>query len=144
MCRYGEIGDINECLKLMEMVKEDLAYYKEKEFLETLKKGIENKEIILNIDNRIVTGLLQFSLQNKELTLLVVHPAYRGKKLAKRLIEIMLMNFSKGDEVHVITFRDGEAKGISAIKCYRSCGFEHVEDLIEFGYPSQKMICKVK
>ena len=84
MIRYVEIEDTADCLALMELVKEDFAGYKEQEFTEALHRAAQNKEALLDEEEGTAAGLLLFSHEDKELTLLAVHPQYRKRNIAKK------------------------------------------------------------
>lgn len=143
MIRYVEIEDTADCLALMELVKEDFAGYKEQEFTEALHRAAQNREALLDEEEGTAAGLLLFSHEDKELTLLAVHPQYRKRNIAKNLIRTMKSRFEKGEDIHVITFREGDPKGIAARKCYASCGFTEGEELVVFDYPCQKLLCRL-
>ncbi|MEG2328882.1 GNAT family N-acetyltransferase [Anaerorhabdus sp.] len=143
MIRQLRQNDIPSVLKLMDLVKDDFAGYKEVEFLESLMQAIAHNEAIIDKRGEDCAGLISFSKLENELTFLAVHPNYRKQGLSKKLINECLAQFEKGEEIHVITFREGDTKGIAARKCYFSCGFEEAETLTVFGYPCQKMTKKV-
>lgn len=143
MVRYVENKDENEILSMMERVKDDFAGYKEKEFLEALCNAISNKEsIVVEIEGNIA-GMLMCSKMEKELTFLSVLPEYRKMGVAKKLIEKMSGWFTEGDCISVVTFQEGDPKGISARACYHACGFEDEEKLKVYDYPCQKMILRI-
>ena len=93
-------------------------------------------------DGRIA-GLLMCSKETKELSFLAVHPEYRKKGVAKRLIVKMVEWFTSGDIISVVTFREGDPKGISARACYHACGFVDDENLIVFDYPCQRLVLRL-
>lgn len=144
MTRYVAKEDIPQALAMMEIVKEDFAGYKENEFLEALYKAIDNREALLEEKEGRMAGMLMFSYQEKELTFLAVMPEFRKQGVGKRLIKRMAECFEDGDVVHVITFREGDRKGIAARHCYHSCGFADDEELMVFDYPCQRMVLKVE
>ena len=143
MIRYVTKSDEGQILSMMELVKDDFAGYKEKEFLEAVYNAISNDEAIMEEKDGRIAGLLIFSKKEKELSFLAVHPEYRKNSIAKRLIEKMTERFTIGDIISVVTFREGDPKGIPARACYHSCGFMDDEKLTVFDYPCQKMILKV-
>ena len=49
----------------------------------------------------------------------------------------MKSRFEKGEDIHVITFREGDPKGIAARKCYASCGFTEGEELVVLIIPAK-------
>ena len=144
MIRYVTKEDINKVGSLMEQVKEAFPGYQETEFLEALDKAIDDKEALLEEKEGRLAGMLTFSYQEKELTFLAVMPEFRKQGVGKRLIKRMAECFEDGEVIHVITFREGDQKGIAARYCYHSCGFVDDEELVVFDYPCQKMILKVE
>lgn len=144
MIRYVAKEDINKILSMMEQVKEDFTGYQESEFLEALHKAIDDKEALLEEKEGRLAGMLTFSYQEKELTFLAVMPEFRKQGVGKRLIKRMAECFEDGEVIHVITFREGDQKGMAARYCYHSCGFVDDEELVVFDYPCQKMILKVE
>ena len=143
MMRYVTKNDEGQILSLMELVKDDFAGYKEKEFLEAVCNAINNDEAVMEEKDGVIAGLLMCSKKEKELSFLAVHPEYRKNGVAKRLIEKMTEWFTVGDIISVVTFQEGDPKGIPARACYHSCGFIDDEKLTVFDYPCQKMILKI-
>ena len=91
-----------------------------------------------------MAGLISFSYYEKELTFLAVMPEFRKQGVGKQLISQVTECFENGDMIHVITFREGDPKGIAARHCYHSCGFVDDDELEVFDYPCQKLVLKVK
>ena len=143
MIRYVTKDDESQILSMMELVKDDFAGYKEKEFLEAVCNAINNDEAVMEEKDGVIVGLLMCSKKEKELSFLAVHPEYRKNGIAKRLIEKMTEWFIVGDIISVVTFQEGDPKGIPARACYHSCGFVDDEKLTVFDYPCQKMILKI-
>lgn len=144
MIRYAAKEDINKVLFMMEQVREEFPGYQEEEFLEALYKAVDCKEAFLEEKEGRLAGMLTFSYQEKELTFLAVMPEFRKQGVGKRLIERMAECFEDGEVVYVITFREGDQKGMSARYCYHSCGFVDDEELVVFDYPCQRMVLKVE
>lgn len=143
MIRYVTKDDESQILSMMELVKDDFAGYNEKEFLEAVCNAINNDEAVMEEKDGVIVGLLMCSKKEKELSFLAVHPEYRKNGVAKRLIEKMTEWFIVGDIISVVTFQEGDPKGIPARACYHSCGFIDDEKLTVFDYPCQKMILKI-
>lgn len=143
MIWYVTKDDESQILSMMELVKDDFAGYKEKEFLEAVCNAINNDEAVMEEKDGVIVGLLMCSKKEKELSFLAVHPEYRKNGVAKRLIEKMTEWFIVGDIISVVTFQEGDPKGIPARACYHSCGFIDDEKLTVFDYPCQKMILKI-
>lgn len=137
--RHLKEHDIDACLALMELVKDDFAGYKQDEFIKAMKSAIKNKEAFIMCENNYIAGLIAFSYKTGEITLLATSPHYRRRGIAKELIESTKACFKPGDMLHVTTFRDDDPKGAAAVACYQSCGFTSNELLESFGYPCQRM-----
>ena len=143
MIRYVTKNDESQILSMMELVKDDFAGYKEKEFLKAVHSAVSNDEAIIEEKDGRITGLLMCLKKEKELSFLAVHPEYRKNGVAKRLIEKMTEWFTVGDIISVVTFQEGDPKGIPARACYHSFGFVDDEKLTVFDYPCQKMLLKI-
>ncbi len=143
MIRYVTKNDEGQILSMMELVKNDFAGYKENEFIEAVYNAISNDEAIMEEKDGRIAGMLMCSKKEKELSFLAVHPAYRKNGVAKRLIEKMTAWFNVGDIISVVTFQEGDPKGIPARACYHACGFMDDEKLTVFDYPCQKMTLEI-
>lgn len=145
MIRYFKRDDISKALQLMDVVKDDFAGYDEAESIKALNQAADAQEAFTCIDKEsgIMTALLTFSRTEKELAFLAVHPRFRRNGIARDLIDRMKSCFQAGEEIYVITFCDDDPKGVSARKCYHSCGFKDAENLVVHDYPCQKMVCEI-
>lgn len=143
MIRYVTKNDEGQILSMMELVKDDFAGYKENEFIEAVYNAISNDEAIMEEKDGRIAGMLMCSKKEKELSFLAVHPAYRKNGVAKRLIEKMTAWFNVGDIISVVTFQEGDPKGIPARACYHACEFVDDEKLTVFDYPCQKMTLEI-
>ena len=143
MIRYVTKSDERQIVSMMELVKDDFAGYKEKEFLQAVHNAVRKEEAIMEEEDGRIAGLLMCSKETKELSFLAVHPEYRKKGVAKRLIVKMVEWFTSGDIISVVTFREGDPKGISARACYHACGFVDDENLRVFDYPCQRLVLRL-
>lgn len=139
--RYLEEKDIDNCLALMELVKDDFAGYKEDEFIKSMQRAITEKEAFIVYHDNEISGLISFSYKNHEIAFLAVSPKFRHQGIGKSLILDVKKHFRPEDMLQVTTFRENDPKGKAAIACYKSCGFITSELTEAFGYPCQKMIC---
>jgi ribosomal protein S18 acetylase RimI-like enzyme len=133
-------SDIDNCLALMELVKDDFAGYKRDEFIKMLHNAIAEKEAFIAYNGEEIAGLIAFTHKDHEITFLAVSPHFRHKGIAKRLIGEVVNRFRPGDMLQVVTFRGDDPKGAAAVACYHSCGFKDDKLLEVYGYPCQRMI----
>lgn len=143
MIRYVIKDDASQILSMMELVKDDFAGYKEKKFLDAVYSAIRNNEAMMEEKDGRIAGMLIYSKKEKELSFLAVHPEYRKRGVAKRLIKKMTEQFTMGDIISVVTFQADDPKGRPARACYHACGFVDDEKLTVFGYPCQKLILRL-
>lgn len=139
MIRLLEERDIDDCLRLMDLVEDDFAGYKEDEFVRAMHVAIANKEAFVVHDGGEIVGLIAFAYSNHEITFLAVHPRHRRRGIAENLVNRVKSCFQPGVMLHVVTFRCDGPKGKAAVACRHSCGFKDGELLEAYGYPCQRM-----
>lgn len=110
------------------------------EYRQTVIKNIRRGTAICAKDAGKVVGVLLFSTRQNMLSCMAVHPDYRRQGIASRMIHRMLENLPGDRPVVVITFREGDEKGIAPRALYRKLGFVEGEFCNEFDYPEQKFI----
>ncbi|NCB93385.1 MAG: GNAT family N-acetyltransferase [Clostridia bacterium] len=137
-------ADIEGCLKLAEMTKEKFPGYKKEEYEKVLTDHIAKKLAWIYKVHDDVVAVLLYSKDEKELEYLNVHPTFRRKGLAGRLVETMAAQFEVGEELSVITYRDDDLSGADARNFYVSLGFEEAEKTVVFDYPCQRLKLKVE
>ena len=77
------------------------------------------------------------------MSFLAVHPEYRRRGLASRLIETAAAQFPIGTELSVTTYREGDPLGAAVHTFYKALGFAWGDLGSDVGYPCQKMILNV-
>ncbi len=140
MIRYLNEDDIDNCLALMELVKDNFAGYQEREFVQAMYHAAETRTAFIQYEGEDVAGLIAFSYKNSEITFLAVNPRFRNRGIAKMLINEVIKQFRPGTMLQVVTFRGDDPKGKAAVACYHSCGFRDDIQLEAYGYPCQRMV----
>lgn len=142
MIRHAKPEDADSCIHLMKLVKNDFPGYREDAFRTALLEMIEKGEVFVSKDDGMLEGMVGFSREKKELTLLAVHPDCRREGIATRLIYTVAGCFEPEDEISVIAHGDEEEmeelKGF-----YHSCGFEDDDDIISDDPTCQRMVYRV-
>ena len=142
MIRHAKVEDADSCIHLMKLVKNDFPGYREDAFRTALLEMIEKGEVFVSKDDGMLEGMVGFSREKKELTLLAVHPDCRREGIATRLIYTVAGCFEPEDEISVIAHGDEEEmeelKGF-----YHSCGFEDDDDIISDDPTCQRMVYRV-
>ena len=140
---YAEKTDINEWMKLVDVVKNDFPGLIKEEYEKILLDNIESKTALCAKVKDKIIGVLLFSVKENILSFLAVHPEYRGIGTATALIRNMVKKFPKNSNIWVTTYREGDTKGETARILYKKCGFEEGELIEEFDYPCQKFVLHV-
>ena len=131
--------DIETCMKLAELIRESFPGYESQEFQQVLTESIFRKEVWIYRCAGSVVAMLIYGQEEKELKYLAVHPQYRRKGLAGRLVETMAAQFEVGSRITVVTYRKEDGKGEAARVFYHSLGFQDAEEVMEFDYPCQRL-----
>ncbi len=131
--------DIPAWLALVQAVADDFPGLDMDEYARILDKNIARQTALCVREDGKLAGILLFSPNRRELSCMAVHPEYRRNQIASALITEMLRRMPEGD-IHVTTFREGDAKGTAPRALYRKFGFEPAELLTEFDYPVQRFV----
>lgn len=79
-----------------------------------IKKINRNTAICAKHNDKVV-GILLFSVKQNTLGCMGVHPEYRKKNIATRMIQLMMENLDPNRAVSVTTFRDGDKKELHLV-----------------------------
>lgn len=134
------ISDIPLWLNLVHLIIDGYPNLKENEYLEYLKKSIyENRAFILK-DKNIAIAVMAINYDSKCIDFFGVHPLYRKCKIPRLFLDKVMNEFLKGEEISITTFREGDKADTGYRKIYKELGFAEDELLIEFGYPTQRLV----
>jgi ribosomal protein S18 acetylase RimI-like enzyme len=141
---FAEMQDIDSWLKMIEIVRDNFPGLETTEkmdgYRQTVIKNIKRETALcVKYDNEIV-GAMIFSYHSQCLSCMAVHPKHRRQGIASAMIGKMISLFPNDVDISVITFREGDIRGIAPRPLYKKFGFEEDELVIEFEYPEQKFI----
>ncbi|MBE5967443.1 MAG: GNAT family N-acetyltransferase [Lachnospiraceae bacterium] len=146
--KYATMDELNSWIKLVRLVSWNFPGLETEELLDAYKntviKNINRKSAICAISEDKVVGILLFSIKYNMLCCMAVHPDYRKRGIAKRMIKEMISNLDKSRDIIVDTFREEDPKGIAPRALYTSLGFEPAELIESFGYPNQRFVLRAK
>lgn len=140
---YATEKNLNSWMNMVEVVKDNFPG------LETQEKLNDYKEMVKNSVNRqtaicatfgnMIVGILLFSPKQNMLCCMAVHPEFRRKHIATRMVELMLGKMDKERPIVVKTFREEDAKAEAPRAFYKKMGFEEGEvSMSADGYPVQR------
>lgn len=143
---FAVMRNLASWMSLVEIVRDNFPGLETQELLDgyrdTVIKNIERKSAICALHGNIVVGILLFSEKQNMLSCMAVHPEYRRRGVAGKMMELMLTRLDRARDIIVTTFREDDPKGIAPRALYQSLGFEPAELCVEQGYPSQVFIRK--
>ncbi|MCW4006280.1 MAG: GNAT family N-acetyltransferase [Candidatus Bathyarchaeota archaeon] len=143
---YAVMNNLESWMRLIDVVRRTfpgLGSQEEiDEYKNTVEKNIARKSAICAVTDNEVVGFLLFSTKYNMLCHMAVHPDYRRKKVASRMIELMLNDLDKTQDIVVLTFRADDEKGDAPRALYKSFGFEADELCYNMNYPEQKFILR--
>ena len=143
---YAVMDNLKSWMALIDLVRwnfpglgtqEEIDAYKK-----TVEKNIARKSAICALAKDKVVGFLLFSTKYNMLSHMAVHPEYRRKKIASRMIKLMLNDLDRSQDIIVLTFREDDEKGAAPRALYKSFGFEAGELCYDMNYPEQKFILR--
>lgn len=140
---YADENRLASWMSLVEVVRwnfpgleteEKLAAYRE-----TVKKSMRQENAVCALFGNMVVGILLFSVKHNMLCCMAVHPDFRRRHIASRMVEMMLAKMDRERPVTVETFREEDEKGAAPRAFYKKLGFEEGElCLFEESYPEQR------
>lgn len=141
---YATMDDIHDWMEFISLVIAGFPCLDESSHIEQVKQNIKHKQALIMRDGTTIIGAAAFSHQTGSIDFLGVHPQYRHYGIAKAFLDFMLCNLFAGREISITTFRDGDKADNGQRAEYKQLGFAEAELLIEFGYPTQRLILPPK
>lgn len=137
---YASPDDISDWLDFIALVIGGFPCLDENLHLEQVKQYMRRRQALVMRDGAVIVGAAAFSRQAGSIDFLAVHPQYRRDGVAKAFLDFMAGNVFAGREISITTFREGDKADTGQREEYRRLGFAESELLVEFGYPTQRLI----
>lgn len=142
VCDFAQPGDVGGWMSLVKAVRDNFPGLVMEEYQNILLENIQRRNAICVRFGAEIVGVLLFSLAQKTLSCMAVHPAHRKKGLASGMVRVMIAAFPGDSDIWVTTFREGDPMGDAPRALYRSMGFQEDELITEFGYPCQRYVLR--
>lgn len=133
-------SDIPAWMDLVHLVVDGFPYLKDDEYSAQLKQYIQKKQALIIKDKSVVIGAMTFNGETGSIDFLGVHPQYRKRDIAKAFLQKLWGELLKDTAVTITTFREGDKADPGYREVFKNLGFAEAELLIEFGYPTQRLI----
>ncbi len=133
--------DIPEWMRLLRLVIDGFPCLNENEHIDTLKRYIAQKGAFIMKQGDIAIGLLMISHKSGSIDFLGIHPFYRNQGMAAHTLLMKAMSeLSEHKEISTTSYRKGDKADTGHRNTLEKLGFAEGELLLEFGYPTQKMV----
>lgn len=137
---FATEADIPEWMRLVRLVIDGFPRLDEKQYLERLQEYIQNRRAWILKDRDTAIGVMAFHEKTGSIDFLGVHPQYRKRGIARAFCEKALHEWAHAEAIYVTTFREGDKADTGYRKAWGRLGFTEAELLVEFGYPTQRLI----
>lgn len=141
---YATLDDIPDWMDFITLVIDGFPCLDKSSHLEQVKQYINRRQALIMRDGATIVGAAAFSCQTGSINFLAVHPQYRRYGITKAFLDFMIQNLFMGREISITTFREGDKADTGQREEYKRLGFAESELLIEFGYPTQRLILTPK
>lgn len=132
--------DLDPWMELVRLVVGGYPRLYEPEYRIALKRYMENGQALIAKTQDGVAGGLMIEANTGGIAFLGIHPQYRRSGLSRALLRRAIREFSLTDGLWVTTFREGDRADTGYREGWKHLGFTEAEQLVEFGYPTQRFI----
>ena len=137
---YGTEEDIPAWMELVRLVVDGFPYLDEADYLEKLRDAVRTGQALVLKDGDTAVGAMMFNRETGSIDFLGIHPQYQKQEIARAFCRKALYELSRTGAVTVTTFREGDRADTGYRRMLKEMGFAETELLVEFGYPTQRMI----
>ena len=138
--RLANSKDIYAWLELVRLTIDGYPYLDEDDYLINLKNYINKKQALILQEEDITIGVMAFSYDTGSIDFMGVHPQYRNRGIPRLFLDKLMEEYLPGREISTTTYRENDKADTGYRNELKQLGFTEKELLIEFGYPTQRLI----
>lgn len=138
--RLANSMDISAWLELVHLTIDGYPYLDEDDYLFNLKNYIYNKQALILQKEDITIGVMAFCYDTGSIDFMGIHPQYRNRGIPKLFLDKLMDEYLPNREISITTYRENDKADTGYRNELKQLGFTEKELLIEFGYPTQKLI----
>lgn len=138
--RLAEMTDIPTWIELVRLVIDGYPCLDETDYLKKLNDCIQKRQALIMQKDDFTIGIMAFSYETGSIDFMGIHPQYRNCGIQKILLDTLMEDYLPGREICTTTYRENDKADTGYRKELKQLGFAERELLIEFGYPTQKLI----
>lgn len=129
-------------MNLVRLVIDGFPHLDETQYQQRLQESIRRRRALIVKDADTAIGIMALNERTGSIDFLGVHPQYRNQGIEKAFCEKALYELIRPAAITVTTFREGDRADTGYRRMFKSLGFAEAECLVEFGYPTQRLILR--
>lgn len=131
--------DLDTWMKLMRQAVDFFPFLEEAAYEQQLLDCMKQKEAFLVSFDKTVFAAIQLQLQSGQIDVLAIHPQLRSPDVMEQLVEWMLCTCAAHTDLAITCFRSTDRADTGYRRLLLEAGFVCGEELVEFGYPLQRL-----
>ncbi len=142
--RMAEQTDIPSWLQLVRLVIDGYPYLDKVDYYSKLEEYIRKKQALILKAGSFAIGVMAFSYVAGSIDFMGIHPQYRNCGIQKLFLDKLMEDYLPNREISTTTYREHDKADTGYREEFKQLGFAERELLVEFGYPTQKLILSPK
>lgn len=142
--RLAKADDIPAWMALLRQVVDGYPRLNEEEHLTWLKTRMALGEALVLCDGHMAIGAVGFCSATGCIDYLGVHPQYHSSGMYTVLLKAVQHRLSPRQELSLTTFRERDPADPGYRRRWKRLGFQEDALMVEFGYPTQRMVWPVR
>ena len=138
----AEQADLPAWMHLMRLVIDGYPVMDETDYRNAISRSIDEKRALVLKDGDILVGAMAFSAFGIDFW--GIHPQYRHQNIRKLFLDVLMEQYLPGQEISMTTYREGDKADTGQRNLLKQMGFAERELLVEFGYPTQRVVLSPK
>lgn len=138
--RFAGEEDIPCWMELVRLVIDGFPHLHEEEYEDVLRQYIRNRQALILKDGGRAIGIMLFSGRSGSIDFMGTHPLYRRRGIPRAFIRKVMGGLAEGGRLSITTYREGDKADTGQREELLALGFAEAELLVEFGYPTQRLV----
>ncbi len=132
--------DIPCWMDLVRLVIDGFPHLYEEEYVPVLRRRIRDRQALILKEGAMAVGVLLFSPDSGSIDFMGTHPLYRKKGVPRAFLDKVMGELVRDKDLTITTYRAGDRADTGHRKELLALGFAEAELLVEFGYPTQRLV----
>ena len=138
--KFATLDDVDDWMELVNLTIDGYPCMNKAEYIGNLHQYIADKKALILRDEGMAIGIMGFSADTGSIDFFAVHPQYRNLGITKLFLDKLVDELLYGKEITLTTYREGDKADTGYRKEYCRLGFAERELLVEYGYPTQRLV----